>query len=210
MSRQLAAPTSDALTELGRQRWVPVLRCSDPDDAVATSLACHEAGADVVELTYSTPGVLEAVRALTEAGMHVGVGTVRTTAQVHDAVEAGASFVVSFYRPRGFLAAAAEAGALAIPGALTPQEICDALDEGARAVKVFPARLVPPAYLSDLRAVLGPVPILATGGIAADPAGIQPWLDAGAWCVGVGGQLGTVARDGADVVTQRAAALVHL
>lgn len=208
MSRQLnpGAP-SGALAALGRQKWVPVLRCADPDDAVATSLACRVGGADVVELTYSTPGVLEAVRALSEAGMDVGVGTVRTTAQVQDAVAAGASFVVSFYRPAGFLAAAAEAGVLAIPGALTPQEVSDALDDGAQAVKVFPARLVPPAYLSDLRAVLGPVPILATGGIAADRAGIEPWLAAGAWCVGVGGQLGTVANDGADLVTQRAAAL---
>jgi 2-dehydro-3-deoxyphosphogluconate aldolase/(4S)-4-hydroxy-2-oxoglutarate aldolase len=161
----------------------------------------------VVELTYSTPGVLDAVAELASAGMQVGVGTIRTPQQVSDAFEAGATFVVSFHRPVGFLDAAAEVGVLAIPGALTPQEVAAAVDEGAEAIKVFPARLVTPSYLGDLRAVLGPVPLLVTGGIDAQRSAIQPWLDAGAWCVGIGSQLGNVRRDGPDQVSRRVAAL---
>lgn len=197
----------DALAALRAQQWVPVLRSHDSADAVATALACRDAGASVVELTYSTPGVLEAVAELTAAGMRIGVGTVRTPHQVSDAVGAGASFVVSFHRPIGFLAAAAESGVLAIPGALTPHEVAAALDEGAQAVKVFPARLVPPSYLGDLRAVLGDVPLLVTGGIDAERAAIKPWLDAGAWCVGIGSQLGSALRDGPAEVSRRVAAL---
>lgn len=186
----------DSLAALRAQQWVPVLRSADAADAVATALACHAGGVAIVELTYSTPGVLEAVAELSAAGIRVGVGTVRTPQQVTDAVEAGASFVVSFHRPNGFLHAAAEAGVLAIPGALTPHEVAAAVDEGADAVKVFPARLVTPSYLGDLRAVLGEVPLLVTGGIDARRSAIQPWLDAGAWCVGLGSQLGSTRTDG--------------
>jgi 2-dehydro-3-deoxyphosphogluconate aldolase / (4S)-4-hydroxy-2-oxoglutarate aldolase len=208
MSRHSTTPAArDALAALRGQQWVPVLRSADPADAVATALACRDGGASVVELTYSTPGVLHAVAELVAAGMQVGVGTVRTPQQVSDAVEAGASFVVSFHRPVGFLEASAESGVLAIPGALTPHEVAAALDEGAHAVKVFPARLVPPAYLGDLRAVLGEVPLLVTGGIDARRSAIQPWLDAGAWCVGIGSQLGSAGKEGSAEVSRRVAAL---
>jgi Entner-Doudoroff aldolase len=198
----------DALGALRAQRWVPVLRSVDATDAVATALACREGGASVVELTYSTPDVLAAVAELVATGMRVGVGTVRTPQQVSEAVAAGASFLVSFERPVGFLEAAAEAGVLAIPGALTPQEVTTAVNEGAHAVKVFPARLVPPAYLRDLRAVLGDIPLLVTGGIDARRSAIQPWLDSGAWCVGIGSQLGSVREHGAAEVSRRVSELL--
>jgi Entner-Doudoroff aldolase len=203
MSRHLStAPAT--LGRLRSQGWVPVLRSDDAEDAAATALAC---GVDVVELTFSTPDVSEAVRRLVDEGRYVGVGTVRTAAQVAAAAAAGASFVVSFHRPEVFVGAALDAGIVPIPGALTPHEVASALDAGAPAVKLFPARLITPAYLGDLRTVLGDVALLVTGGIPAEPGAARAWLDAGAWCVGIGSQLGTVAVDGADEVSRRAAAL---
>lgn len=210
MSRHSTTPDAgDALAALRVQQWVPVLRSADTEDAVATALACRAGGASVVELTYSTPGVLDAVAELASAGMRVGVGTIRTPQQVSDAFEAGATFVVSFHRPVGFLDAAAEVGVLAIPGALTPHEVAAAVDEGAQAIKVFPARLVTPSYLGDLRAVLGSVPLLVTGGIDARRSAIQPWLDAGAWCVGIGSQVGSARKDGPAEVSRRVIALAR-
>ena len=210
MSRHFnhASPADDARW----QRSAPAVGCRSCGPATPTMRwrppgLPGRLGASVVELTYSTPGVLEAVTELVADGLVVGVGTVRTPDQVSEAVGAGASFVVSFHRPAGFLEAAAESGVLAIPGALTPHEVAAAVDDGARAVKMFPARLVTPAYLADLRAVLGPVPLMVTGGIPATREGLEAWLVAGAMCVGVGSQLGSAAVDGAEEITGRAAAL---
>ena len=58
--------------------------------------------------------------------------------------EAGASLVVSFWNPPGFVAAAAAAGIPAIPGGFTPHELAAAHAEGAAAVKLFPASLAGP------------------------------------------------------------------
>lgn len=160
-----------------------------------------------MELTHSTPDVAEAVRELVADGMVVGVGTVRTPAQVEEAAAAGASFVVSFYRPPGFLAAARDCGVLAVPGALTPQEVGLALDEGAQMLKLFSARLLTPAYLGDLKAVVGPVPLVVSGGVPADAEGVRTWLEAGAAWVAIGGQLGLCSEQGADAVRERASAL---
>lgn len=58
---------------------------------------------------------------------------------------------------------------------------------GASAVKVFPASMVGPGYLSALR---GPMPDVATmpsGGVRT--ADIRSWLDAGAIAVSLGGEL---------------------
>jgi 2-dehydro-3-deoxyphosphogluconate aldolase / (4S)-4-hydroxy-2-oxoglutarate aldolase len=68
-------------------------------------------------------------------------------------------------------------------------------------VKIFPAHAVSPAYLRDLRTVLPDVRLLPTGGI--EPGKVHRWLDAGAWAVGLGASLGTVASVGADEVERR-------
>ena len=194
------------LEELVRQRIVPVLRCADADDAVATGRALAAAGVRALELTMSTPGVLAAVPPLAADGLIVGMGTIRSAGEVEAAVAAGARFAVSFWNPPGFVAAATAAGVPAIPGGLTPGEIAAAQLERPAAVKVFPATLVSPDYVRTLLALDPSLRLLVTGGIAPTAAAIGPWLEAGAVMVGVGGALGTVSNAGAAEVERRARA----
>ena len=60
------------------QRMLPVLRCSDADDALATARAAAAAGSRVVELTMSTPGVEDAIAPLVADGLVVAVGRIGT------------------------------------------------------------------------------------------------------------------------------------
>lgn len=197
------------LDELARQRVVPVLRCADAADAITTARAVAAGGFRIVELTMTTRSVLEAAATLTAEGITVGVGTVRSAADVDPAARAGARFVVSFWNPPGFVAAAQEAAIPAIAGGLTPGELGAAQDDGAAALKLFPAAAVQPDYLQVLRPVLGPVGVIATGGIPATAAAIRPWLEAGALAVAVGSGLGTAGSVGADEVERRCGALVR-
>lgn len=189
------------LDDLAAQRVLPVLRCADADDAVATARATAAAGCRVVELTLSTPGVEAAIGPLLEDGLVVAVGTVRDASSVAALADAGASLVISFCNPPGFVAAATAAGVPAIPGGFTPSELAAAHADGAAAVKLFPASLVEPGYLDALRPLLPELRVLVTGGI--EPDGVRPWLDAGALAVGLGGRLGTVATVGASEVERR-------
>lgn len=195
---------TDVLAAIARQRVVPVLRCADPGDAVATAHACAAGGMEVVELTHSTPDVERAVEELGNAGnIIVGVGTITSAGQVGAAAAAGASFAVSFANPDGFLPAADAAGIPAFPGAFTPSEVLACAEGGAEAVKIFPARAATPSYLRDLAAVMPDVELLVTGGLEPTRASIEPWLAAGAVAVGLGGALGTAAAVGAGEVTRR-------
>lgn len=195
---------SDARLEALRgQRVVPVIRATDVDDAIATARACARGGMRVVELTHTTPDVERAVAVLREEQLVVGVGTITDAAQVRRAAQAGATFVVSFATPAGVVATAEQLGLLAIPGVFTAGEALSAREQGATAVKLFPARALPPACVGDFRAVMPGLEIMATGGLSVADGSVRRWLDAGALAVGLGSELGSVARHGADEVTRR-------
>ena len=191
----------DAIEELARQRVLPVLRCVDADDAVATARAAAAAGCRIVEVTMSTPGVETAIVPLAEDGLVVAVGTVTAAGDVARLAAAGAELVVSFWNPPGFVAAARDAGIAAIPGGFTAQELAAAHGDGATVVKLFPASLAGPSFLAALRPLLPDLRLLVTGGI--DVEGVRPWLDAGALAVGLGGGLGTAVTVGAAEVERR-------
>ena len=190
-----------AIDELARQRVLPVLRCADADDTIATARAAAAAGCRIVEVTKSTPGVEAAIGPLLEDGLLVAVGTLRTAGEVAPLAAAGAQLVVSFWNPPGFVAAADAAGIPAIPGGFTPSELAAAHADGAAAVKLFPAAHADPGYLGALRPLLPDLRLLVTGGI--EPGGVQPWLEAGALAVGLGSSLGTAATVGAAEVERR-------
>ncbi|HYK07313.1 MAG TPA: bifunctional 4-hydroxy-2-oxoglutarate aldolase/2-dehydro-3-deoxy-phosphogluconate aldolase [Gaiellaceae bacterium] len=190
-----------AIEELGRQRVLPVLRCADADDTIATAKAAAVAGCRVVEVTMSTPGAEDAIAPLVADGLLVAVGTVRDARDVARLAAAGASLVVSFWNPPGFVAAAAAAGIEAIPGGFTAHELAAAHADGALVAKLFPASLAGPGFLPALRPLLPDLQLLVTGGIT--PESVAPWLEAGALAVGLGSSLGTAATVGAAEVESR-------
>jgi 2-dehydro-3-deoxyphosphogluconate aldolase / (4S)-4-hydroxy-2-oxoglutarate aldolase len=167
-------------------------------DAVLDVLV--EAGIRSLEITLNTPGALEGIRrAITRYGTEVtvGAGTVRTVADVEDAVAAGARFLVSPHTDPALTVRARELGVPYLPGAFTATEIVSAWNAGAAAIKLFPARLGGPRYLRDLREPLPDIPIVPTGGVSAD--NVAEWFAAGAVAVGVGGTLLGNALDGGDL-----------
>lgn len=177
----------NALEILKADRALTVVRADRIPDAVALCHALADGGIRTVELTFTTPGVLEHVAAAAAGArpeVLLGVGTVLTADQAKAAIDAGARFLVT----PGLRAAVAEvavtAGVPVFLGAFTPTEVAMALDMGATAVKIFPAGRLGPKYLTDL---LGPYPgaqLLPSGGVSA--ANAAEFLAAGALAVCAG------------------------
>jgi len=191
---------STFLTALTAQRLLPVLRTSDPSEAVTSAHIALDAGLRLVELTATTPDWARALAQLRQARPEslVGLGTVTTASLARSAVEAGASFLVSPWPVAEVRAVADEAGVPFLEGAFTPAEVADVARRGP--VKLFPAHVGGPAYVRSLRQVLPEAVIVPTGGIKVSDA--QTWLAAGATAVGVGQDLfiGDLARHVADVL----------
>lgn len=199
---------TDTLERLRKAGVVAVIRAPSADGAVRAAEALLAGGVGGIEITYSTPDAEEAISALAGLGrsdLVLGAGTVTTPQQAAAAVAAGAEFVVTPGTTEPLARAVLDTGTTAIFGALTPSEVMTVRDLGAHAVKIFPASLGGPAYLKALRGPLPDLEIMPTGGVDADNVG--EWFDAGAMCVGAGGELcsaGLIASKQWDEIERRA------
>jgi 2-dehydro-3-deoxyphosphogluconate aldolase/(4S)-4-hydroxy-2-oxoglutarate aldolase len=194
----------------GSAKLLAIVRYREPGDLSAVFRALRAGGIEQLEVTLETPGALDVVDRERAAGHPVGVGTVVTADDVSAAFEAGAAFVVSPATMPPMVRRAVELGVDAIPGAFTPTEILRARDLGATAVKLFPAPVGGPAYVRALRGPIPGIPFVTTGGVGLDD--VRAYLDAGASCVGLGGDLvgrTPPASDGdLERITERAAKTV--
>ncbi|MGH8869194.1 MAG: bifunctional 4-hydroxy-2-oxoglutarate aldolase/2-dehydro-3-deoxy-phosphogluconate aldolase [Actinomycetes bacterium] len=187
---------------------VAILRAASGDRFVDVAATLAGAGVTCLEVTLTTAGALDAVRAVRDRlpdAVSVGVGTVTSVADVHAAVDAGAEFLVSPGVSMDVVTAGLARGVPSYPGAWTATEVLTAWRAGASAVKLFPAATGGPAHLRHLRGPLPDVPLVPTGGVALDD--IAAYVQAGAVAVGLGGPLqGDAAEGGSlDALADRAA-----
>lgn len=162
--------------------------------------ALLDGGVLSIELTLSTPGVFEELPRLQErfgGGAEFGVGTITTVAEALRAIEAGAQYLVTPLTNPAIIAVAVEHGVAVFPGGLTPTELFSGWSEGATAVKVFPASVFGPGYVSMLRGPFPGIEVVPSGGVGiADAAA---WISAGALAVSLGGPLIGDAFHGGDL-----------
>jgi 2-dehydro-3-deoxyphosphogluconate aldolase/(4S)-4-hydroxy-2-oxoglutarate aldolase len=169
---------------------IAVLRAQHARDYYPVVEILVGAGIRSIELTLSTPKTLEHIselRQLVPSTVDVGVGTITDLEQAELALKAGAEFLVTPTTNLEIIALACRRGIPIYPGGLTPTELHSAWTAGATAVKVFPASTVGVNYLSLLRGPFPDIQVIPSGGVALTD--VQPWLEAGALAVSLGGPL---------------------
>src|SRR5580765_537997 len=191
---------------------VAVIRLKDPGKLRAVVDAMAEGGVRALEVTMTVPGAVDLIRTLAPtlpAGFLLGAGTVTDPATARAVIDAGASFVVGpVFRPE-VVAACHERDVSAIPGCFSPTEILAAHEAGADIVKVFPATMLGPQFIKDVRAPLPQLRLMPTGGVTLDNAG--DWIRAGAVAVGIGSALvdaSAAGRGQFDILTANARRVV--
>ncbi|GAA1485994.1 bifunctional 4-hydroxy-2-oxoglutarate aldolase/2-dehydro-3-deoxy-phosphogluconate aldolase [Brachybacterium fresconis] len=192
-------------------RLIVVIRGERADQYAPVLETLTAAGIRSVELTLSTPGTLEELPDLLERfgdQLDIGIGTVTDPEDLRTAVTRGAHYIVTPITRADLLEAAAEAGVAIVPGGLTPSELHAGWAAGAAAVKVFPASVVGPGYVKDLRGPFPGIRVIPSGGVDLQAA--AAWLQAGADAVSVGGPLLGDALRGGDLeaLADRAAQFV--
>lgn len=190
---------SAVMETIKRHRVAAIVRAADSQAAVDIGRAIIRGGLPVVEVSFNTPGALDAIRELARDDKAlIGAGTVLDPAEVNQVVDAGGQFMVTPNFNPDVVRAGLDAGLVVGPGVFTPTECYGALSMGAHFLKLFPASN---AGISAMRAMSDPFPEarwLAAGGIS--PENILDWLGAGADAVGVGS---TFTSGGAAEAEQR-------
>ena len=162
------------MTELEKKVYdlgvLPVIKISNPDDAIPLAKALIDGGLPAAEITFRTSCAAEAIKRITEAypEMLVGAGTVLNAEQVDAAVAAGASFIVSpGFNPKT-VAYCRSKNIPIIPGCSSPSDIEQAIELGLETVKFFPAEAAGGLkMLKAMAAPYGAMRFMPTGGIDA-------------------------------------------
>ncbi len=178
------------IEQLKETTIIPVLRKIPYEKSQEIIQALYNGGIRAIEVTMESDRaeliIQESLGAFGDK-MLVGAGTVLTPEDCTRAIEAGAQFIVSPAFDEAVVACAVEHEVPVIPGVFTPSEMLQAHQAGASMVKLFPASVLGPAFIKDVKGPLSHIEIMATGGITKDTA--KSYLTAGAVAVGAGSAL---------------------
>ena len=169
---------------------VSIIRAESGEQLGDVAQALYDGGIDVIEVTFTVPGVLDIISAVKKTlgdKIVLGAGTVRDTESARAAILAGAEFIVTPTVNADVIRLCNRYDKMIMPGGFTPTEILTAWEAGADIVKVFPADVGGPGFL---KAVHGPLPqirLLPTGGV--DLETLPAFVKAGACAVGLGSAL---------------------
>ena len=149
-----------------------------------------QAGFTTIEITLNTPEALSVISSLAleyKGELNVGAGTVCTIDDLTDAVNAGANFIVTPIFKAEVVKKCVSMEVPIFPGAFSPTEIYEAWELGASMIKLYPASVVGPAYVSAVLAPLNKVKLMPTGGIHL--SNMLAFMKAGAASLGIGSEL---------------------
>lgn len=194
--------------QLALLKIVPVVVLENARDAVPLAEALCAGGLPCAEVTFRTAAARESIRAMAQAypRMLVGAGTVLTTGQVDQAIEAGAKFIVSPGFDPEVVDYCLRRDIPIFPGCVTPSEVAQAVKRDLRVVKFFPAESY--GGVNTIKALAAPyvgLKFMPTGGIG--PKNLVEYLrcDSVAACGGSWMVKGDLIRNGNFDIIQKLA-----
>ncbi|MBE7172724.1 MAG: bifunctional 4-hydroxy-2-oxoglutarate aldolase/2-dehydro-3-deoxy-phosphogluconate aldolase [Williamsia sp.] len=184
------------ILDLIRQQGVlPLYYHADPVLSSEILKALYAGGIKTVEYTNRGEHALEnfkqllALRDREMPELMLGIGTVKNVTDARAYLAAGADYIIA----PGMIKEVAEvvhaASVLWIPGCMTPSEIMQAEQFGAKLVKLFPGNLLGPQFMSAIKELFPNLLFMPTGGVEPEATNIRTWFDAGVCAVGMGSKL---------------------
>ncbi|MEH6760100.1 MAG: bifunctional 4-hydroxy-2-oxoglutarate aldolase/2-dehydro-3-deoxy-phosphogluconate aldolase [Maribacter arcticus] len=182
-----------------KEKIVAIVRMKEQLEVPAFINSLIKGGIKALEITSNTPGFSEEIanaRNLhSQSGVLIGAGTVTNIEIAKEAIKAGAQFLVTPNTNIEVIKIAHTHDIPVLMGAVTPTEVCVAIENGADIIKLFPAGSLGINYFKSIKAPLDKIDFFVVGGI--NLSNIKDWMEAGASGVGLGSVLTqTTIREG--------------
>jgi 2-dehydro-3-deoxyphosphogluconate aldolase / (4S)-4-hydroxy-2-oxoglutarate aldolase len=183
------------LDSILKQGMLPLFFYEDTEVSLEVLRTLYKAGVRVMEYTnrakeaYDNFLVLKAAQESTMPDLYLGIGTIKTEEDAIKYVNAGADFIVAPIVNPDVAKIANENGGLWIPGCMTPTEIHLAQQHHAALIKLFPANVLGPGYVTAVSDVFRYQLFMPTGGVDLTMDNLNGWFKAGVCAVGMGSKL---------------------
>lgn len=177
------------------QGSLPLFFYEDSQVSLEIVRTLYKAGIRVFEYTNRGAAALANFTVLKKAqqeempDLQLGIGTIKTAAEATVFITAGADFIVAPVINPEVGAIARQHDLLWIPGCMTPTEIHTAQQHGAALIKLFPANILGPEFMSSIKELFAGQLFIPTGGVDLNIDSISTWFKAGVCAVGMGSKL---------------------
>ena len=181
--------------KMKEQGMVPLFYHSDIKVAKTLLKAIYAGGARLLEFTNRGDYAHEVFRDLYKFAekempdLMMGVGSVTDAGTASLYMQLGANFIVTPVLREDIAVVCNRKKVMWSPGCGSLTEIARAEELGCEVVKLFPGSIYGPKFIKSIRAPQPWTNIMPTGGVSPDPENLKGWLEAGAYCVGMGSRL---------------------
>jgi len=183
------------LQTITQQGVLPLFYYPDIEVSMQAIRTLYKAGIRAMEFTNRAEGALEVYAEIRKAvaaemaDMLFGAGTIKTVKDAVSFFHADADFFVAPNLNEGVGSVANNQSMLWIPGCMTPSEIHLAREQQAVLIKVFPANVLGPGFISAVREVFPGQAFMPTGGVEISKENLSAWFTSGVVAVGMGSKL---------------------
>jgi 2-dehydro-3-deoxyphosphogluconate aldolase/(4S)-4-hydroxy-2-oxoglutarate aldolase len=185
----------EVLNNILKQGMLPLFFHEDAEVSLQVTRTLYNAGVRVLEYTNRGKQALDNFKALKKVQkkempeLNLGIGTIKNISEAEAFVDAGADFIVAPIVNGEVAKASQKYKLLWIPGCMTPTEIYSAQKHGAELVKIFPANILGPSFVSSIKELFPGLMFMPTGGVDLTPENIDAWFQSGVSAVGMGSKL---------------------
>jgi len=183
------------LEKIIAQGTLPLFFHHDKAESIAILRTLYQAGIRVFEFTNRGPEALDVFESLVAArnldmpDLYLGIGTIKSVDEAQQFLQIGADFIVSPIVNPLVGSLVHEQHKLWIPGCMTPTEIYTAQQQEAALIKLFPANILGPAFMSSIRELFKGQKFMPTGGVEIEMENLKAWFKSGVCAVGMGSKL---------------------
>ena len=185
----------ETLKVITDQALLPLFFYDDANVSLDVMRTLYRAGVRVIEYTNRGPAALENFEIMIAAAnrempdLHLGIGTIKNAIEAAYFINVGAHFIVCPVVDIEVGRLAHEAGLLWVPGCYTPTEINVAYQHNAGLIKLFPANILGPSFVSSIKDLFPGQLFIPTGGVEIETGNISEWFKSGVCGVGMGSKL---------------------
>ncbi len=174
-----------------KQGMLPLFYNDSLDVSLDIVRTLYNEGVRVIEYTHRGNEALNNFKKLKDIrdsdmkDLYLGIGTVRNEPEALDYVNAGADFIVAPIVNPAVATIASSNNIPWVPGCMTPSEINLAQNHKAKLIKIFPANILGPEFVSSIKELFPGQLFMPTGGVNIETENIKAWFNSGVCAVGM-------------------------